>query len=281
MVFQNYALWPHLTVAGNVGFGLNVPGRRVPAAERRARVEEALGLVRLDGLAARRPAELSGGQQQRVALARALVIRPGCLLLDEPLSNLDAKLRADMRRELRRLVKDSGLTAVYVTHDQKEALSMADRCAVLRAGRIEQVDEPRRLYEKPASRFVAEFMGGANLLPGKVVSRADGQARVAAACGEWLSESLMGAAGPGAEVTLAIRPEALRLSRTSPGSRPNVFPAHLVDRVFLGETEEAWVRLQDGFLLKTVGLGLSADSAASDAPVFVEAVPADVVMLTE
>jgi iron(III) transport system ATP-binding protein len=162
MVFQNYALWPHLDVAGNVAFGLEVQG--VGGAERARRVDEALALVELSGLGARRIGELSGGQQQRVALARALVVRPRLLLLDEPLSNLDPRLRVAMRREIRRICKAAAVTALYVTHDQDEALATADRIALLAGGRVEQVGTPRQLYERPASELVAGFVGEANLL---------------------------------------------------------------------------------------------------------------------
>ena len=168
MVFQSYALWPHMTVAENVAFGLHV--RKIKKPDRDQRVREALAMVQLDHLLDRRPNQLSGGQQQRVALARALAIRPKCLLLDEPLSNLDAKLRLEMRSEIRRIVKQAGTTAIYVTHDQKEALSMADSIAVLRAGKLEQTGTPEELYRRPATRFVADFIGESNFLTGVVES---------------------------------------------------------------------------------------------------------------
>jgi len=160
MVFQSYALWPHMTVAENVGFGLDV--RSVGGSDKDTRVKEALHTVGLSHLADRRIPALSGGQQQRVALARAIVVRPQVLLLDEPLSNLDAKLRVQMRSELRRICKDAGLTAIYVTHDQKEALSMAARIAVLHEGILQQVGTPREVYSHPANRFVADFIGESN-----------------------------------------------------------------------------------------------------------------------
>ncbi len=162
MVFQNYALWPHLSVAENVAFGLEV--RAIPAADRQRRVDEALALVELTGYGARRIGELSGGQQQRVALARAIVVRPKVLLLDEPLSNLDARLRGEMRRAIRRVCKAAGVTGIYVTHDQAEALSTADRIALLAGGRVEQVGTPRELYDRPRSELVARFLGEANIL---------------------------------------------------------------------------------------------------------------------
>ena len=163
MVFQSYALWPHMTVEENVAYGLNV--RKVPATERNDRVMAALKSVHMDEYARRKPNQLSGGQQQRIALARALVIQPTVLLLDEPLSNLDAKLRLEMRWEIRRICSETKITTVYVTHDQKEALSMADNMAVLRAGKIAQIGPPRLLYERPNSRFVADFLGETNFLP--------------------------------------------------------------------------------------------------------------------
>jgi ABC-type Fe3+/spermidine/putrescine transport system ATPase subunit len=163
MVFQHYALWPHLDVAGNVAFPLEIAG--VPAAERARRVDEALALVALPGLGARRVSDLSGGQQQRVALARAIVARPRVLLLDEPLSNLDARLRHELRAEIRRVCTEAGLTALYVTHDQGEALAVADRIALVLDGRIEQVGAPRDLYERPATARAAAFLGDANLVP--------------------------------------------------------------------------------------------------------------------
>jgi iron(III) transport system ATP-binding protein len=216
MVFQNYALFPHLTVMGNVVFGLEA--RRCPASEVRARSEEALELVGLTGFAQRRPGELSGGQQQRVALARALVIRPRLLLLDEPLSNLDAKLRWEMRAEIRRIHRQTRLTTLYVTHDQKEALSLADRVAILREGRVEAVGRPRDLYYDPPTRFVAGFLGELNVLSGTVISgpaAPEGSARVRTALGEFQAPRAPAGGrvlGTGQEVQLFCRPEAVVLA---------------------------------------------------------------------
>src|SRR5205823_7481079 len=165
-----YALWPHMSVKENVRFGLSVRGN-MPRSQQDARVEQVLTLVRLDALAERKPNQLSGGQQQRVALARALAVNPACLLLDEPLSNLDAKLRQEMRSEIRRICKTTHVTTIYVTHDQKVALSIADRIAVLDRGNLMQVGAPGELYHKPNSTFVAQFIGETNLLSGKIVSR--------------------------------------------------------------------------------------------------------------
>jgi ABC-type Fe3+/spermidine/putrescine transport system ATPase subunit len=165
MVFQSYAIWPHLTVYENVAYGLRV--QKLPGAELDARVREALRLARLEALAPRKPAQLSGGEQQRVALARALAVRPGIILLDEPLSNLDARLRLDLREELRRVHLETKIACLYVTHDQDEAMSLADRLAVMNRGRVEQIGTPREVYERPATEFVARFMGETNwLAPG-------------------------------------------------------------------------------------------------------------------
>ncbi len=183
MMFQSYALWPHMTVAKNVAFGLEE--QRVSRAEIKRRVAEALDSVQMAALGGRSIHQLSGGQQQRVALARALVIRPRCLLLDEPLSNLDAKLRLEMRGEIRRICKESGLTAIYVTHDQKEALSVADRMAILDAGKICQVGTPAEMYRQPTSRFVADFMGECNFIEATVAEVAPDHLRATTALGDF------------------------------------------------------------------------------------------------
>ena len=213
MVFQNYALWPHLTVAQNVAFGLEE--RKVAAAEIKARVEQALEAVEMSAYRARKPNQLSGGQQQRVALARALVVRPRCLLLDEPLSNLDARLRTEMRGEIRRVCKDHQLTTVYVTHDQKEALAIADRMAVMDAGRILQVGTPREIYGRPATRTVAGFIGETNLVPGKIVGTENGRLIVDTAVCRFLGVPGETANPPrrGENVVVSIRPECWRLGR--------------------------------------------------------------------
>ena len=181
MVFQNYALWPHMTVAQNVAYGLEV--RSVSRAEKEQRVREALDIVQMSKYAERSPNQLSGGQQQRIALARALVIKPDVLLLDEPLSNLDAKLRLEMRDEIRRIHDRTQITTIYVTHDQKEALSLASRMAILRDGRIEQIGDPRSVYRQPANRFVADFIGESNWLDGEVVGSDSASLTLKAASG--------------------------------------------------------------------------------------------------
>ncbi|MCK6471749.1 MAG: ABC transporter ATP-binding protein [Planctomycetes bacterium] len=206
MVFQNYALFPHLTVEGNVAFGLEA--RKVGADETRARVAEALQLVGLSGYEKRRPGELSGGQQQRVALARALVIRPRLLLLDEPLSNLDAKLRWEMRGEIKRIHAQTKITTLYVTHDQKEALSLADRLAILKDGKIEALGAPRDLYLAPPNRFCAGFLGDLNALDGEVTSASNGRVRVKTPLGEI---EAAGTANAGAKAGVFCRPERVAL----------------------------------------------------------------------
>ncbi|HYF14477.1 MAG TPA: ABC transporter ATP-binding protein [Phycisphaerales bacterium] len=250
MVFQSYALWPHMTVARNVAFGLEVRG--VPREERERRVREALAQVRMDQYAERKPNQLSGGQQQRVALARAMVIRPRVLLLDEPLSNLDARLRIELRSEIRRICKASGTTTVYVTHDQKEALSMADRIAIMRSGKLIQVGEPEALYYAPGSRFVAEFLGETNIVPAHVEHIADGIVQAQAPWGPVLCASVPSVA-PGQQVLLSIRPESISLSRGE-----NSFPATVQDRVFLGEHSQLALAVGPTTLVASVPGALAA-----------------------
>ena len=209
MVFQNYALFPHLTVAKNIAFGLQM--RRLPGAEIRRRTDEAIALVHLEEQARKLPGQLSGGQQQRVAIARAVVLEPSLVLMDEPLSNLDAKLRLEMRTEIRRLHQALGLTTVYVTHDQEEALSMADRLVVLRNGRVQQVGTPEQLHTQPANRHVADFMGFRNLLPMTVAARTGNEVRVEGG-GLALTGTAVGAVRDGDAVVAGVRPESLRLA---------------------------------------------------------------------
>jgi putative spermidine/putrescine transport system ATP-binding protein len=207
MVFQNYALFPHLSVEKNVAFGLEIHG--VPKAEIRRRVAEAIALVRLEEHAKKLPGQLSGGQQQRVAIARAVVLEPSLVLMDEPLSNLDAKLRLDMRTEIRRLHQSLGLTTIYVTHDQEEALSLADRLVVLREGRVQQIGTPAELYEHPRNWYVADFMGYRNIVSGTATSVADGVARVELGDGLELIGQAVGPVHSADAVRVAIRPEDL------------------------------------------------------------------------
>ena len=219
LVFQHYALFPHLTVFENVAYSLRI--RRVPGARLREDVEAALKTLGLEGLATRLPGQLSGGQQQRVALARALVMQPDLLLFDEPLSNLDAKLRVQVRGELRRLQKRLGITALYVTHDQAEAMSLSDRIAVMREGRVEQVGRPEAVYARPASLFVADFIGRVNTLRGQVVGRLDGLADVEALGRRWRVPSEQPPA-EGTEVLILVRPEAVGLVERGQGDLAGV-----------------------------------------------------------
>ena len=239
MVFQNYALWPHMTVVQNIAFGLNV--RKVPATERDRRVAEAVALVRLEGLERHRPTQLSGGQQQRVALARALVIRPEVLLLDEPLSNLDARLRAEMREEIRRIHQETKLTTIYVTHDQKEALSLADRMAVMHRGRVVQVGAPLDLYWRPRNRFVASFLGEANLIDGRVKEQNGKYVTVETEFGILTGSAAVDTIVAGSSVLCCIRPESIVLESPA-ASGPNRLHAKLEREVFLGEVRHVFLR---------------------------------------
>jgi len=254
MVFQSYALWPHMTVGRNVEFAPRMQG--AGRAERAATATRMLELVQMGDYAGRKPVQLSGGQQQRVALARALAANPDCLLLDEPLSNLDARLRLRMRSELRQLVKSTGATAVYVTHDQTEAMSMADRIAVMDAGRIHQVATPQEAYDRPATRFVADFLGEGNFIDGEV-TQAGEVAAVATAIGTILVRG-EGCPPVGQAVTCCIRPERLTVRPTDAGraERPRAsrvdggtaaaIPAKIASSVFLGQTHQLTCRLADG-----------------------------------
>ena len=240
MVFQSYALWPHMTLAENVAFGLEM--RKVPRAEIRRRVAEALERVHMADRAKMRPNQLSGGQQQRVALARALVIEPQCLLLDEPLSNLDASLRLEMRVEIRRICKQAGLTAVYVTHDQKEALSIADRLAVMRDGAIEQIGTPSQVYREPVNRFVAGFVGEGNFLSGRVLAATVQGLTVETACGAWAAARSASEFAVGDAVELCVRPEAIRFDRPAAGA-PNVLTGRYRESAYLGEVAQHVIEL--------------------------------------
>ncbi|MEV6152983.1 ABC transporter ATP-binding protein [Nonomuraea sp. NPDC052129] len=268
MVFQSYALFPHMTVAGNVAYGLRI--RRLDRAEREERVREALRLVGLEGYADRRPRQLSGGQQQRVALARALAIRPAVLLLDEPLSNLDAKLRREMRVELRAIQRRIGTTMVFVTHDQEEALALSDRIAVMNGGRIEQLGTPDEVYRRPATRFVAQFIGAANVLEGTV---ADGRLDV---------DGILLDAGPlpvrqGGRAVVAIRPERIRLGADGQG-----VPGTVGYRAFAGDAWHVEVRLANGRTLTVQVADTGADSAdppGAGSGVVAHWDPADVIVL--
>jgi iron(III) transport system ATP-binding protein len=241
MCFQSYALWPHMTVRDNVAFGLDV--RKTSPGDRIKRVDEVLEMVQMIAMADRKPNQLSGGQQQRVALARALAVNPDCLLLDEPLSNLDAQLRLEMRTEIRRICKTAGFTTVYVTHDQKEALSVADRIAVLKDGKLAQVGTPGELYHTPNSSFVASFIGQTNLLPGKVTSREEKAVHVGTAAGSIVA-ALNGSPVPD-NVIISIRPEQMRVVRGGSSANVNQFTGKVIETTFLGEASEHVVAVND------------------------------------
>ena len=249
-VFQNYALFPHLPVFENVAYGLRV--KRRPGAEIGRAVDEVLGLVGLRGHERQLPHQLSGGEQQRVALARAIVIRPRVLLFDEPLSNLDAKLRVHMRREIRELQKALSITTVYVTHDQEEAMAVSDRIAVMSQGTIVQEGTAEDLYHRPASEFVAHFIGRVNLLPGRVIGTGPGGIELEVA-GTRIRVATPGAPpSPGAAVRLVLRPEAIELRPvTAAPLEPGVLSGTVVSRTFLGEKVEYQVRAGDALLQVT------------------------------
>jgi ABC-type Fe3+/spermidine/putrescine transport system ATPase subunit len=270
MVFQNYAIFPNMTVADNVAYGLRA--RKVPQADIDKRVAKALDRVRLGAYGPRWPHQLSGGQLQRVAIARALVIEPSVLLFDEPLSNLDAQLRVEMRVEIRQLQQSLGLTAVYVTHDQEEALAISDRIAVLRAGRVEQIGTPEDIYGRPQTAFVAEFLGGTNMLRG-VAGRYDGQATQVDAGG--LTIAVNGkVAEPGGKVLLSIRPEALRLVEHGEGP---VLRAQLVLREFLGQIQRLHAALPDGTPIRVSALGAMQGAMAEGTPLTLAYDPANII----
>jgi iron(III) transport system ATP-binding protein len=271
MVFQNYALWPHMTVRANITYGLRL--RKLAAQEIAGRLERGLRQVNLSGLEDRYPGQLSGGQQQRVALARALVLNPDILLLDEPLSNLDAKIRVQVRGEIRQLQQSLGITTVYVTHDQEEALSLSDRIAVMREGRIQQVGTPRTLYERPVNRFVADFVGTNNLIPG-VCKRVDGE-RVSVDTPLGMVQGRPGAGvAAGSRCVLAVRPENLRLD----GGADNVVEGLIVFASYLGNTLRYDVDTPPGLRLKVdVGDAWHHEPLAVGAPVRV-AFPASVAL---
>ena len=248
VVFQSYALFPHMTVAENVAFGLRERG--LPRPQVGSRVAEALRLVRLPEAASLRPSQLSGGMQQRVALARALVIRPRVLLLDEPLAALDRKLREEMRVELREIQRAVGITTVFVTHDQHEALGLSDRVAVMSAGRIEQLATPRGVYEQPATRFVADFIGASSVLS----ARATGARAVELPGGQRLEVCLARPLAAGEAVQLLIRPERVELGATGAGA----LPTRVVSAMYLGDHTEVRLELAGGTrLLATAPGGLT------------------------
>lgn len=246
LVFQRHALFPHLRVRENIAFGLRQHG--VPAAERDQRVARAMDLVGLGEFAERWPSQLSGGQQQRVSLARSLVMEPPLLLLDEPLSSLDLKLRVQMREEIRGLQKRLNKTTIFVTHDQTEALAMSDRIAVLSDGHIEQIGTPREIYEAPKTRFVAEFIGSANSLTVVAVEHSGDDPVITSACGLRLALPAGTSAAPGS--LLFVRPERIRFAFESEAGAPNVIAARILDESYFGDDIEYRIETENGTCLR-------------------------------
>jgi iron(III) transport system ATP-binding protein len=270
MIFQSYALWPHMTVAENVAYGLKLRKNDRDTIARK--LKAILATTHLEHLSDRYPGELSGGQQQRVALARALVVEPQTLLLDEPLSNLDANLREEMRFEVRRLHDEYRYTTVYVTHDQSEAMTTADVIAVMNAGKVEQAGSPEEIYERPRSEFVARFIGGSNVIKGRVGD--DGRLECAGGklrCG---ARKLVA----GSDVAISVRPHAIRLWIKEPEGMENIVPATVMRQVFLGASRDYMVAAADGTQLRVVAP--SAENVPQGAPVWLY-LPQEVCRLLE
>jgi spermidine/putrescine transport system ATP-binding protein len=245
-VFQNYAIFPHMNVAENIGFSLKMLGWS--KAEIQTRVDEMVELVKLSALVDRKPNQISGGQQQRVALARAMAPRPKVLLLDEPLSALDLKLRQEMRTELKRLQRDTGITFIFVTHDQEEALSMSDRIAVMSDGKVQQIGTPFQIYEHPNNRFIADFIGETNMLPA-TLDAVDGLDVVCHLTNGQTLDALANSQNmPGATGVLSLRPERLRISKTKPTGK--ILKGELGDRVYLGTDTQFTIKLSAELKLK-------------------------------
>ena len=258
MIFQSYALWPHMTVAQNVSYGLDL--RKVDRDTIKRKLAAILATTHLDQLADRYPGELSGGQQQRVALARALIVEPQTLLLDEPLSNLDANLREEMRFEVRRLHDEYRYTTVYVTHDQSEAMTTADLICVMNGGKIEQTGTPEDIYERPRSEFVARFIGSSNVLKGKVLD--DCHLSIAGSTLHSSGDKLV----PGGEGAVAVRQHVIRLSAAKPDAMDNVVPGTVMRQVFLGSSRDYMVEIADGTQLRVVAP--VSDNVPQGAPVW-------------
>jgi putrescine transport system ATP-binding protein len=255
MMFQSYALFPHMSVEQNIAFGLKQEG--MPKVDIDKRVAEMLKLVKLEPFAKRKPHQLSGGQRQRVALARSVAKRPKVLLLDEPLGALDKKLREETQFELMDLQQNLGLTFVVVTHDQEEAMTMADRIAILDKGQVMQVATPAEVYEAPVSRFVANFVGNVNMLEGRVAERNAGSARITGASGAQILVENAGAAKAGDEVAFAIRPEKIKVSSKRPDGTANAMEGEIYDLAYLGDMTVYHVRLVDGQVVKASALNSS------------------------
>lgn len=288
MVFQNYALFPHLTIAENIAFPLSV--RNTNKAEAQDRVKAALRMIKMETLAQRRPGQLSGGQQQRVALARALVFNPQLVLMDEPLGALDKRLREQMQLEIKQLHETMGITVVYVTHDQSEALTMSDRIAVFNDGIVQQIDRPAALYEHPVNSFVAQFIGENNVLAGTVETVEKQYCRVVLAGGGAVTARAVNVSGAGASTSLSVRPERIAIipDGTS-GDEPNRLPAKVQNTIYLGDhalavldvadNREFMVKLQPGTHDSLRAGSLTADSLRPGDDVFITFRPEDCLAL--
>jgi ABC-type Fe3+/spermidine/putrescine transport system ATPase subunit len=279
MVFQNYALWPHMTVRKNIEYGLKLRNLSYQEVERR--VSEVLNLTQLQPFVDRYPGQLSGGQQQRVALARALAIRPRVLLLDEPLSNLDAKLRLEMRDNISRIHKQTQITTIYVTHDQKEALSMASTISVMRSGEMIQSDSPRKMYHNPVSAFIAGFIGETNHVDGKLESQSGGRLVVKTAFGN-LSCRSNHKFESGANVHLCFRPEAVMVNlsgKTLPTGDINTIESTIEHLTYLGDTEQVFAKASDGTLLKAAIYNAPDHGAKSGDPLTMWVRPEEILAL--
>ena len=275
MVFQSYAIWPHMTVAANVAYGLRL--KKMPKARIKEAVAEALSLVMLDGLGDRYPSQLSGGQQQRVALARSIVTQPAVLLLDEPLSNLDAKMREQMRGELREVIKRTGITAIHITHDQAEAMAVADRIGVMHEGTITQIGSAREIYRQPNCRFVAGFVGRANFIPARVTAVGKGELSLTTDGGLDVVAVPVDWATVGDNVLLAMRPEDYRIVTVGQPSPANCWPAKVSRTQFLGPVVEYLVQVMSHEFQVSSAIDVSDDQVAdiSISPDHIVVLPAD------
>jgi ABC-type Fe3+/spermidine/putrescine transport system ATPase subunit len=276
MVFQNYALWPHMTVEKNIEYGLTV--RRLSKTEKKKRVEEVLDIVQMRTYADRYPNQLSGGQQQRIALARALVIKPELLLFDEPLSNLDSKLRLELRDEIKRIHEQTQITAVYVTHDQKEALSMADYVVIMKSGKLQQKGRPLDVYRFPTNRFVADFVGETNFIEGTIREVREDKTLLSSALGPLETPWHDSRRKVGQTVSLSLRPESVRVSEKPLGG-VNEFPAEVERVVYLGEMEQYYLKVGPQISLRA--WHFNPQDLGFKGRVYVSIKPRDMIVLTQ
>lgn len=277
MVFQSYGLWPHLRVRQNVAFGLQM--RSAPRGKIAGAVERALELVRLDGMGERYPSQLSGGQQQRVAFARALVYEPDVLLLDEPLSNLDASLREEMRLELKELQTKTGITTIFVTHDQTEAMVMSDLIVIMNHGRVEQIGTPREIYEAPANQFVASFVGVSNFLEGELLDNPNADSIAPVRIGQNVLQCRADGKSKGESVLVCVRPEDWEVSKDRPpGGVLNAIESSVEKAVYMGGTSELWVRYSNS-LIRIQGVQLP--EAAIGETLYLSTRPQNIILIDQ